>query len=118
MSIFNPSEIVKHIGWNKSQELFIPTTCYECPLMKDIPMKYSKCIGDGKEIDLPYEKCSNDCPIRDTINKTRFLLDLPDGDVLRRLYILKVLTSTVSGASDVIDDAIKLIARNKKKDVE
>lgn len=104
MGNFNYDEIKKYSGWNDKGELFIPESCYECTLSEDVYMSYSKCMGDGKDIELPYEKCVKDCPIRKAIKETR-----GEPDLMRKLHILKVFSSRITNADKVIEEAIKLL---------
>lgn len=109
MNGFMYDEIEKNGGWNEEGKLFIPESCYECILMEDVFNSYSKCRADGKEIPLPYKKCKEDCPIRKTVEATRFVPDSDKGALLRNLYILKVFASGIPNADKVIDQAIKEI---------
>lgn len=109
MNGFMFDETPKNGGWNEEGKLFIPKSCYECILMEDVFNSYSRCVADGKDIPLPYQKCKDDCPIRKTLEETRFLPDSDKGVLARNLYLLKVYSSNIPGASRVIDDVIKEI---------
>lgn len=111
--MFSFDEIKKQGGWNDKGQLFIPESCYECVLMEDVPFTYSRCRADMKDIPMPYEKCAKDCPLKRAIHETKDVQDRPNGDIIRRLHILKVLSSAmIIGADEVIQAGIDLIEGN------
>lgn len=105
--MFRFDEIERKPCWDEDGNVKLPEFCYECYLIKDVVGSYSKCMGDGKDIELPYEKSKCDCPIRVMWEEQKNSSKLE-----RDLSLLKVLCQNIDGASDVVQRALSSLQKH------